>query len=109
MTGDGVGAVVQFMPTGFVGGCVVHDENNDKRLSSSGSPEVWLMIFSKDQIKIEDTWQVSGLKGTGSNHFSVKNAFVPKGKASLAPGPRRETLQLYSFLRLDFWLWGCVR
>ena len=71
------------------GGCVVHDENNEKRLSSSGSPEVWLMIFSKDQIKIEDTWQVSGMKGTGSNHFSVKNAFVPKGRQVLLGTPKK--------------------
>ena len=79
------------------GGCVVHDENNEKRLSSSGSPEVWLMIFSKDQIKIEDTWQVSGLKGTGSNNFSVKNVFVPKGRQVLLGTPTSNSAPLYKF------------
>ena len=65
------------------GGCVVHDENNKKRRSSSGSPEVWLMMFSRDQIKIEDTWQVSGMKGTGSNHFSVENACAQRRQVLL--------------------------
>ena len=38
------------------GGCVVHDENNEKRLSSSGSPEVWLMIFSKNSFLGSLSW-----------------------------------------------------
>lgn len=82
------------------GGCVVHDENDEKRLSSTGSPEVWLMIFSKDQLKIENTWQVSGMKGTGSNHFSVQNAFVPDGRQVLLGMPPRNPAPLYKFSTL---------
>jgi alkylation response protein AidB-like acyl-CoA dehydrogenase len=31
-----------------------------------------------DQWRIEDTWQVSGLKGTGSHHVSLDNVFIPE-------------------------------
>ena len=55
------------------------------------------MMFSKDQVKLDDTWQVSGMKGTGSNHFSVKNAFVPAGREILLGRPTKNASPLYKF------------
>jgi alkylation response protein AidB-like acyl-CoA dehydrogenase len=34
-------------------------------------------VFSPDDITIEDTWYVSGLRGTGSHHFRVDGLVVP--------------------------------
>ena len=79
------------------GGCVVKEENNEKSLERKAAPEVWLMMFSKDQIQLEDTWQVSGMKGTGSNHFSVENAFVPAGRQVLLGTPTHNASPLYKF------------
>jgi alkylation response protein AidB-like acyl-CoA dehydrogenase len=36
------------------------------------------MVFPTSDVKIHDNWQVSGLRGTGSNDYSVTELFVPK-------------------------------
>ncbi len=41
-----------------------------------GHPKLRMAVFSPDQVVIEDTWNVSGLSGTGSHHFRVEGVFV---------------------------------
>ena len=36
------------------------------------------IVFPTKEAVIHDNWQVAGLKGTGSNDFSVSNLFVPE-------------------------------
>jgi alkylation response protein AidB-like acyl-CoA dehydrogenase len=42
-----------------------------------GMPQLRVAVFTPDQVTIEDTWNVSGLCGTGSHHFRVDDVFVP--------------------------------
>jgi indole-3-acetate monooxygenase len=42
--------------------------------------ELHLMIFDAADVSIHDTWYSSGLRGTGSNDFSVDGAHVPRGR-----------------------------
>ena len=42
-----------------------------------GHPSMRIAVFSPDEVTIEDTWNVTGLSGTGSHHFSVDDVFVP--------------------------------
>jgi indole-3-acetate monooxygenase len=42
----------------------------------AGTPRLRTVLFSPDQIKIEDTWSVSGLCGTGSHHLVADDVFV---------------------------------
>ncbi len=48
------------------------------------NPETFAMrivMFSRDQVEIEDTWHVSGLAGTGSHDFVAKDVFVPADRS----------------------------
>jgi indole-3-acetate monooxygenase len=40
-----------------------------------------VMFFEAEDVTIHDTWHTSGLRGTGSNDFSVCQAFVPTGRS----------------------------
>jgi 3-hydroxy-9,10-secoandrosta-1,3,5(10)-triene-9,17-dione monooxygenase len=44
---------------------------------ADGMPEWRMYLVPKSDYEIVDTWQVSGLKGTGSNDIVIKDAFVP--------------------------------
>jgi alkylation response protein AidB-like acyl-CoA dehydrogenase len=43
-----------------------------------GMPEIRQLFMSADQIEILDTWDVAGLRGTGSTDFQAKDVFVPE-------------------------------
>jgi indole-3-acetate monooxygenase len=58
------------------GNCVVYD-GEQMRLDSTGKPLTRLMLFPVKACAIYDTWQVGGLRGTGSHDFGVKDLFVP--------------------------------
>ncbi len=42
-----------------------------------GMPQLRMAVLTPDQVVIEDTWQVSGLRGTGSHHIRVDGVVVP--------------------------------
>jgi alkylation response protein AidB-like acyl-CoA dehydrogenase len=50
--------------------------------TSSGEPQLRTAVFQPDEVEIEDTWSVSGLCGTGSHHFNVKDVVVPGERTS---------------------------
>jgi indole-3-acetate monooxygenase len=52
-------------------------------VAEDGSHRV--MFFEPHDVTIHDTWHTTGLRGTGSNDFSVCQAFVPEGR-SVRPG-----------------------
>ena len=47
-----------------------------------------LMFFDASDVRIHDTWHTSGLRGTGSNEFSVTEVFVPAERTMSARGAR---------------------
>jgi indole-3-acetate monooxygenase len=84
------------------GGPVLHDD---------GSPVIRTALFPKSQTEMSDIWRVIGLKGTGSDKYSVTNLLVPeKFVVARDEGRRREPGPLYRFSSLQLYASGfaCV-
>lgn len=66
--------------------------------STTDDGEFHLMFIDAADVTIHDTWYSSGLRGTGSNDFSVDRAHVPRGR-SVQPmvGHRRVDCSLAAF------------
>jgi indole-3-acetate monooxygenase len=45
-----------------------------------GEPEMRMVYFPREQCEIIDTWDVMGMRGTGSNDISVKELYVPASR-----------------------------
>ncbi len=69
-TGHSEFVVGGFMP--FVDGAPV--------MTDSGLPEMRVAVFPRDQIVFTDGWHVTGLRGTGSFDYHVKDVFVPESR-----------------------------
>jgi len=41
-------------------------------------PDMRTFLVNRSQYRLEDTWKVSGLQGTGSNDVVVEDAFIPE-------------------------------
>ncbi|MBW2281196.1 MAG: acyl-CoA dehydrogenase family protein [Deltaproteobacteria bacterium] len=66
-------------------------------LGPHGMPRSHMMLAKASEVQFHDTWYVSGLSGTGSTDFEMRDAFVPAERAvGFEPGPRPEGA-LYAF------------
>jgi alkylation response protein AidB-like acyl-CoA dehydrogenase len=45
-----------------------------------GQPEMRYCFVPRAQAQLLDTWQVRGMRGTGTNHFQVDDVFVPEDR-----------------------------
>ena len=68
-------------------------------IAGAERPEMRSVLFRADEIRILDTWDTGGLRGTGSHDFEAEDVLVPEGRAfSLLGAPRRsETLYRQPF------------
>ena len=93
---------------GFSSGCrhaawlaarALIQENGQPRLSD-GEPEERYLFVPAAETELLDTWNVRGMRGTGTHHFVVKDLFVPAERTVLQAGaPLVESGPLYQFPR----------
>jgi alkylation response protein AidB-like acyl-CoA dehydrogenase len=82
------------------GHCTVCERDGSPRLGPNGKPlEQRTMLFPKARAAMTDVWQVMGLKGTGSDNYSVTDLFVPEDFSFTreSDDDRRERGPLYRF------------
>jgi alkylation response protein AidB-like acyl-CoA dehydrogenase len=56
--------------------CLVDEADGRPRLTADGRHELRTFIYPKAQADVQDTWHVVGLRGTGSDSFTLKDLFV---------------------------------
>jgi alkylation response protein AidB-like acyl-CoA dehydrogenase len=57
------------------------------RRKRDGSPEVRTILFPVESATMYDVWDVIGLKGTGTDSYSVDNLFIPEKFTALRDDP----------------------
>ena len=82
--------------TVLVCGSVVY-ENDQPRLLPNGQPETRIMLVPAPAATISDTWNTTGMRGTGSHDFSVDNVFVPFENSPNMAEPPQCPGPLYAF------------
>jgi alkylation response protein AidB-like acyl-CoA dehydrogenase len=78
----------------LLGLCVMKKDGKPLPGAAEGAPMIRACVLPARQWRIEDTWHVAGLKGTGSHHIVLEDALVPadsfvdiaEGKPCI-PGP----------------------
>jgi alkylation response protein AidB-like acyl-CoA dehydrogenase len=54
-------------------------ESGQPMVSEDGTPQTRIAFFPRDQCEVIDTWEVGGLRGTGSHDYRADDLFVPEG------------------------------
>src|SRR5260370_624321 len=75
----------------------VVEADGTTRKKKDGSPEIRTILFPIENATMYDVWDVIGLKGTGTDSYSVENLFIPERYAPLRDDPAalRENGPLY--------------
>src|SRR5882757_8595413 len=75
----------------------VTDADGKPRRKADGSPEIRTILFPMSSATMYDVWDVIGLRGTGTDSYSVDNLFIPDKFAALRdiPSALRERGPLY--------------
>ena len=74
--------------------CMLWDGDKPVR-TTAGAPVARIFWVPRESATILDTWHVVGLRGTGSNDFTVTDVFVPEHRSALLGSPPKEKGRLY--------------
>jgi len=78
--------------------CQLYAPDQTPRMDAEERPAQRLMLLPKRAATLHDVWHVSGLRGTGSQSFSVSDVLVPASHVvRFAPEARQEDGPLYLF------------
>jgi indole-3-acetate monooxygenase len=86
--------------------CPVVEPDGSPRLATDGKPAERTMLIPKASARVNDIWRVVGLKGTGSDNYTIDDLFVPNEYTFTreSAADRREAGPLYRFT--TFHLYG---
>jgi alkylation response protein AidB-like acyl-CoA dehydrogenase len=79
-----------------MGGCQVVRDGVAETMPN-GTPRSRMMLVPQSEVEFFDTWDVSGLSGTGSTDFAMNDLFVPESRAIGLAGGKPLRSPLYAF------------
>src|SRR5262249_39257265 len=80
-----------------IGSCVVLQDGAPRPLES-GAPEVRVVLVPAAETEVLGTWDVSGLRGTGSHDYAMQDVIVPEERSySLLTARPHQDGPLYRF------------
>jgi alkylation response protein AidB-like acyl-CoA dehydrogenase len=77
-------------------GCLVHDGVEPRR-GPDGRTEQRLVSLPAAEAEVFDTWDTTGMRGTGSHDFGFTDRFVPEERTHVVGRPSRRPGPLYQF------------
>ena len=84
--------------------CVMMDGDTPRR-TAAGVSVLRALWVPRKSVTILDTWSVMGMRGTGSQDFTVEDVFVPSARSCLSDAPPSETGALYDPRAWYVFLW----
>jgi indole-3-acetate monooxygenase len=88
--------------------CPCFEPDGTPQRHADGRPWERTMLFRREVATIEDIWQVVGLRGTGSDAYSVQDLFVDDAHTLTRDRPeeRREPGLIYRFAAMQIYASG---
>ena len=77
-------------------GCIVH-EDGTPLLNAEGRVEQRMAAVPAAAFTIHDTWDTTGMRGTGSHDYSLNDVFVPAARTHTTGRPSARPQPLYQF------------
>jgi indole-3-acetate monooxygenase len=87
----------------IMGGFLVTE--NGKPIMREGAPQARIAIAPAAQFEVLDTWHSTGLAGSGSNDYRVKDLFVPQAHTVSQDDPPRRHEPLYCYFGMFLASW----
>ncbi len=86
----------------------IYHEDGTQLLHPNGNPVIRTVMFPKSRAEMTDIWHVIGLRGTGSDKYSVSDLFVPAKHVAARDDDStcREAGLLYRFSSLQLYASG---
>jgi indole-3-acetate monooxygenase len=86
--------------------CTAYVTENGRPVVTETGPEMRALFIPRELAEIQDTWYPVGLRGTGSNHYTVARTFVPTeltvSRAVMGSPPPERAARAYGLSYYDF-------
>jgi alkylation response protein AidB-like acyl-CoA dehydrogenase len=86
----------------------VIEADGSRRTAADGSAKLHTLLFPRAAAQVRDNWRVLGLRGTGSDSYSVAGVRVPESRAVVRDGSvkLRQRGPLYAFTQSQLYASG---